>query len=105
MTKAEQIESLKRRIKFMERNHKATGTLVGRLADLKLQQLNEENDMTDAVTVERKVHEIQCAVDDLTSLAHRPGGARALALADIEGIERRLRFLRFDLQANQQAAE
>lgn len=56
--------------------------------------------MSDAITVERKVHEIDVAVDDLTSLAHTRGGRKALEQANLEGIERRLRELRFDLQVS-----
>jgi len=60
--------------------------------------------MTDTVTIERKLHDLDVIVDDLTSLAHSPEGAKSIAESNIEGIERRLRHLRFDLQA-QQAAE
>jgi hypothetical protein len=60
--------------------------------------------MTDAIIVERKIHDLEVVVDDLTSLAHSPEGAKAIAESNLEGVERRLRHLRFDLQA-QQAAE
>lgn len=109
MNRAQEIENLQRRIDQATAQHKNTSLLTARLCSLRMRQLNEENEMDDAVTVERKVHEIECAVDDLTSLAHTPGGGRALAVANLEGIERRLRHLRFDLQARfdlaQQAAE
>lgn len=59
--------------------------------------------MTDTVTVERKLHDLDVIVDDLTSLAHSPEGAKAIAASNIEGIERRLRHLRFDLQAKEAA--
>jgi len=66
--------------------------------------LREEIEMIDTVTVERKLHDLDVIVDDLTSLAHTPDGAKAIAQSNIESAERRLRDLRFDLQA-QQAAE
>lgn len=52
---------------------------------------------------ERKLHDLEVIVDDLTSLANIPAGARAIAASNIEGVERRLRFLRFDLQAKEAA--
>lgn len=105
MTRIEHIDDLQRRISQAAQQHKNTGVLTARLQGLKLRQLNEEIAMTDAVTVERKVHEIECAVDDLTSLAHTPSGMKALRNSNIEGIERRLRHLRFDLMAMSTAAE
>lgn len=60
--------------------------------------------MTDTVTVERKLHDLDVIIDDLTSLAQTQAGAIAILHHDIEASERRLRYLRFDLQA-QQAAE
>ena len=104
MDRKQEIERLQERISTASGNHKNTATLMARLLSLRTRQLNEENEMSDVITVERKVHEIECAVDDLTSLAHTAGGSKALANANLEGIERRLRHLRFDLQA-QQAAE
>lgn len=62
------------------------------------------NLLNKAELAEYKIHEIHTAVEDLTTLAHFPEGASAIAKANLEGIERRLRHLRFDLQA-QQAAE
>ena len=59
--------------------------------------------MTDAILVERKLHDLDVIVDDLTSLANTVEGAKALALSNIEGVERRLRYLRFDLQAQEAA--
>ena len=62
--------------------------------------------MTKAEIVDMKVHELECALDDLTSLAENPFAADALRKSNLEGIERRLRYLRFDLMAPQfQAAE
>lgn len=52
---------------------------------------------------ERKMHDLDVLVDDLTSLANIPAGARAIAASNIEGVERRLRYLRFDLQAKEAA--
>lgn len=53
--------------------------------------------------VEYKLHELDMAVDDLTSLASSSEGAHALARSNLEAIERRLRHLRFDLQAKEAA--
>ena len=62
--------------------------------------------MTKAELAERKIYEMECALDDLTSLAHNPFAADALRKSNLEGIERRLRYLRFDLMVNTlQAAE
>ena len=103
MTRAQEMEKLQHRISEAVRNHKSTSVLTAQLCALKARQLNEENAMTDAITAERKIHDIEVAVDDLTSLAQTPGGAKALASSNLEGIERRLRHLRFDLQALQAA--
>ena len=105
MNRSQEMQELQRRISEAALNHKNTGVLTARLHALKLRQLNEEIAMNNAVTAERKIHEIEVAVDDLTSLAHTAGGAKALASSDLEGIERRLRHLRFDLQAMNVAAE
>jgi hypothetical protein len=51
------------------------------------------------VAVEMKVHEMESALDDLTSLAQNPFACDALRKSNLEGIERRLRHLRFDLMA------
>lgn len=62
--------------------------------------------MTTAEIAEFKVHEMETALDDLTSLAQTPSAAEALRKTDLEGIERRLRYLRFDLMCQTlQAAE
>jgi len=62
--------------------------------------------MTKAEVAELKVYEMENALDDLTSLAHDHDAANALRKANLEGIERRLRHLRFDLMAaTLQAAE
>ncbi len=59
--------------------------------------------MTDTVTVERKLHDLDVIIDDLTSLAQTQAGAIAILQHDIEASERRLRYLRFDLQAKEAA--
>ena len=62
--------------------------------------------MSKAEIAEFKVHEMETALDDLTSLAQIPSAAEALRKSDLEGIERRLRYLRFDLMCQTlQAAE
>jgi hypothetical protein len=62
--------------------------------------------MSKAEIVERKVFEMEIILDDLTSLAHDHSAANAMRKANLEGIERRLRHLRFDLMAaTLQAAE
>lgn len=60
--------------------------------------------MSTAELVERKIYEMQVALDDLTSLAHNPAGADAIRRSDIETIERRMRHLRFDVMAPWQTA-
>lgn len=103
-TREQEVEDLQRRIAIAAADHKNTAVLTARLCSLRARQINEEMAMQDAVTVEMKVHDIEVAVDDLTSLAHSAGGLKALAQSNLEGIERRIRHLRFDIQA-QQAAE
>lgn len=103
-TQAEEIESLRKRIAADVAAHKNTAILTARLCSLRARQLNDEIAMQDTITVEMKIHDIEVAVDDLTSLAHSAGGLKALAQSNLEGIERRIRHLRFDIQA-QQAAE
>lgn len=62
--------------------------------------------MTKAEIAELKVHEMESALDDLTSLAQNNLARDALRKSNLEGIERRLRYLRFDLMAETlQAAE
>lgn len=92
----------KRRLKVRE--HGQSAIVDRKLRLLTKDVLKEEIDMPDTVTIERKLHDLDVIVDDLTSLAHSPEGAKAIAQSNIEGVERRLRYLRFDLQA-QQAAE
>lgn len=105
MTRAQQMEmeSLQRRVAKHSDSHEATGEIIGRMKLLRKRVLDEENALAQAVTVERKVHDIECAVDDLTSLAHEPAGLDALRKANLEAIEQRLRHLRFDIQAMQAA--
>lgn len=93
----------KRRLKVRE--HGPSAIVDRKLRLLTKDVLKEENQMTDTVTVERKLHDLDVIVDDLTSLAHTPEGAKAIAESNIEGIERRLRHLRFDLEASKVAAE
>ena len=59
--------------------------------------------VVEAIAIERKLHDLDVIVDDLTSLAHSPDGAKAIAASNLEGVERRLRYLRFDLQAKEAA--
>jgi hypothetical protein len=54
-------------------------------------------EMTDADIAALKVCEIEWALQDLTTLAHDPKAAAALLHSNLEGLERRLRDLRFDL--------
>jgi hypothetical protein len=53
--------------------------------------------MSAAEIAERKIYEMQAALDDLTSIAQEPGARDALRKSNLEEIERRLRYLRFDL--------
>lgn len=92
----------KRRLKVLQ--HGPSEIVDKKLRLVTTAVLREEIDMTDTVTVERKLHDLDAIVDDLTSLAHTPDGAKVIAASNIESAERRLRDLRFDLQA-QQAAE
>lgn len=110
MTPSERLQKLnasrndlkRRRAKRSER-HQSTAIIDHKLKQATCNELNEECGMSNALTVEQKLHEIECAVDDLSSLAHTQDGARALAASNLEGIERRLRYLRFDLQTPQAA--
>lgn len=110
MTLTERLERLntdrvqliaKRRLKV--RQHGPSEIVDQKLRLLTTAVLKEEIEMTDTVTVERKLYELDVIVDDLASLAHSPEGAKAIAASNIEGVERRLRHLRFDLQALQAA--
>lgn len=101
----QEIADLQKRIAKAAEARQNTAVLTARLCSLRARQLNEESEMQDTITAERKIHEIECAVDDLTSLAHTQGGLKALRQSNLEGIERRIRHLRFDLEAQRQAAE
>jgi hypothetical protein len=59
--------------------------------------------MTKAEIAELKVHEMDAILDDLTSLAQNPFARDAMRKSDLEGIERRLRHLRFDIMAMEAA--
>lgn len=56
------------------------------------------NCLSHVEVVEYKIHEIDQAVDDLTSLAHSPEGARAIAQSHLPTIVKRLNELRLDVQ-------
>lgn len=47
---------------------------------------------------ERKLHDLDLIVDDLTSLAQSPGCARIIAQSNLQDMEQRLRILRQDVQ-------
>lgn len=59
MTRDHEMESLQHRISEAAQNHKNTSVLTARLHALKTRQLNEEIAMNDAMTAERKIHEIE----------------------------------------------
>jgi len=48
---------------------------------------------------ERRLKDLEWAVDDLTSLAHSPGCARIIAQSNLQDMEQRLRILRQDVSA------
>lgn len=47
---------------------------------------------------ERKLKDLEYAVEDLTTLAHSPGCARIIAQSNLQDMEQRLRILRQDVQ-------
>lgn len=53
-----------------------------------------QRDMT-----ERRLKDLEWAVEDLTTLAHSPGCARIIAQSNLQDIERRLHDLRQDVLA------
>ena len=46
---------------------------------------------------ERRLKDLEYAVEDLTTLAHSPGCARIIAQSNLQDIEQRLRDLRTDV--------
>lgn len=112
MNLSERLESLqterlqliaKRRLQV--RKHGPSERVDHKLRLITKSVLDGENEMPDTVTVERKLHDLDVIVDDLTSLAHSPESAKAIVQGNLEAIERRLRHLRFDLEASKVAAE
>ena len=52
------------------------------------------------ITVERKIHELRCVIDDLTSLTQTDDGLRALRENEgaLKAAENRLRDLQLDIR-------
>lgn len=49
---------------------------------------------------ERRLKDLEWAVDDLTSLAHSPGCARIIAQSNLQDMEQRIRDLRADVSSS-----
>lgn len=52
------------------------------------------------ITAERKLYELRCVVEDLSSLTQSDDGLRALRenMSELQAAERRLRFLQLDIE-------